>query len=176
MARAFIGVGSNIEPAQNVRAATHALARRLPLVGISTVYLTDALGDAAQPPYYNCVLEVNTEAPPREIKFGILRTIEDSLGRQRTTDKFAPRTIDLDLIVYGDLTLDRDGIRLPDPDILRRAFLAIPLYELAPNLVLAGYGVRISEIAARLPQHGMRPLQDYAQQLREEVVLQGGPI
>src|SRR5512143_3219639 len=59
MARAFIGVGSNIEPAQNVRAATHALARRLPLVGISTVYLTDALGDAAQPPYYNCVLEVN---------------------------------------------------------------------------------------------------------------------
>ena len=176
MARAFIGVGSNIEPAQNVRAATHALARRLPLVGISTVYLTDALRDAAQPPYYNCVLEVNTEAPPREIKFGILRTIEDSLGRQRTTDKFAPRTIDLDLIVYGDLTLDGDGIRLPDPDILRRAFLAIPLYELAPNLVLAGYGVRISEIAARLPQHGMRPLQDYAQQLREEVVLQGGPI
>jgi len=171
MARAFIGIGSNIDPADNVRAAIHALARQTRLIGISMVYLTDALGAAEQPPYYNCVVEIETEAPPAEIKFNILRNIENSLGRRRTEDKYAPRTIDLDLIAYGDLTIDAEGIRLPDPDILKRPFLAIPLFELAPDLVLPGYGLRISEIAAKLPQGGMKPLEDYARLLQEELIL-----
>lgn len=169
MARAFIGIGSNIEPAVNVRAAIHALARQTRLVAISMVYLTEALGDTGQAPYYNCVAEIESDAPPAEIKFEMLRNIESRLGRKRTADKYAPRTIDLDLIVYGDLTLDAEGIRLPDPDILERPFLAIPLFELAPDMVLAGYALCISEIAAGLPQDEMRPLRDYTKQLREEV-------
>ena len=127
------------------------------------------LATPEQPPYYNCVVEIETEAPPAEIKYGILRNIENDLGRKRTADKYAPRTIDLDLIVYGDLTMDAEGIRLPDPDILERPFLAIPLFELAPDMVLAGYGIRISEIAATLPQDGMKPLKDYTMLLREEI-------
>jgi len=169
MARAFIGIGSNIEPAENVRAAIRSLARQTSLVGISMVYCTDALDRPEQPPYYNCVVEIETEAPPAEVKHGLLRAIENNLGRKRTADKYAPRTIDLDLIVYGDLAMDAEGIRLPDPDILERPFLAIPLFELAPDMVLAGYGLRIGEIAARLPQDGMKPLKDYVSLLREEV-------
>jgi 2-amino-4-hydroxy-6-hydroxymethyldihydropteridine diphosphokinase len=170
MVRAFIGIGSNIEPAENVRSAIRSLSRQTRLLGISTVYLSAALERPEQSPYYNCVVAIETGATPAEIKFGILRRIEDQLGRRRTADKYAPRTIDLDLIVYGDLALDADGIRLPDPDILERPFLAIPLFELAPDLVLAGYDLPICEIAARLPQDGMEALQDYTRVLREEII------
>jgi len=169
MARAFIGIGSNIDPAENVQAAIRSLAQKTHLVGISMVYCTDALGRPEQPPYYNCVVEIETEALPTEVKHGILRTIENNLGRKRTEDKYAPRTIDLDLIVYGDLTIDAEGIKLPDPEILERPFLAIPLFELAPDMVLAGYGLRIGEIAAKLPLDGMKPLKDYVKLLREEM-------
>jgi 2-amino-4-hydroxy-6-hydroxymethyldihydropteridine diphosphokinase len=169
MARAFIGIGSNIEPAKNVRAAIHSLAQQARLVGISTVYCTGALDRPEQPPYFNCVVEIETEVPPAEVKHGILRPIEHSLGRRRSEDKYAPRTIDLDLIVYDDLTMDAAGITLPDPDILVRPFLAVPLFELAPDLVLPGYGLCIGDIAAKLPQDGMQPLQDYSTLLREEV-------
>jgi 2-amino-4-hydroxy-6-hydroxymethyldihydropteridine diphosphokinase len=170
MARAFIGIGSNIEPAENMHAAIRSLARQTRLTGISTVYLTQALGRPDQPPYYNCVVEIETEAPPAEIKYGLLRNIENDLGRLRTQDKYAARTIDLDLIVYGDLALDADGIKLPDPEILERPFLAIPLFELAPDLVLAGHGSHISEVAAGLPQEGMQPLKDYTGSLRKELL------
>jgi dihydroneopterin aldolase/2-amino-4-hydroxy-6-hydroxymethyldihydropteridine diphosphokinase len=169
MTRAFIGLGSNIEPASNVRAAILALDRLAHPVRASTVYLTEALGDTRQPPYYNCVAEIAIEIPPREIKFGLLRVIEDELGRKRTADRYAPRTIDLDLIVYGDLALDEDGLRLPDPDILKRPFLAVPLFELAPDLVLAGYDVSIGDVAARMPREGMQPLEDYTTRLRAEL-------
>lgn len=169
MAHAFISIGSNIEPAENVRAAICSLARQTRLIGISMVYCTAALGRPEQPPYYNCVVEIETKAPPAEVKHGLLRAIENNLGRKRTEDKYAPRTIDLDLLVYGDLVLDAEGIRLPDPEILERPFLAIPLFELAPDMVLAGYGLRIGEIAARLSQDGMKPLKDYVKLLREEM-------
>lgn len=168
MTRIFIGIGSNIEPAANVRAALHALASEARLHDISTVYLTEALGAAHQPPYYNCVAEIGTEASPREVKFGMLRGIEERLGRRRTADKYAPRPIDLDLIVYGDLVLDEGDLRLPDPDILQRPFLAIPLRELAPELVLAGYDLRIGEVAARQSPQGMQPLEDFTRLLRTE--------
>ncbi len=169
MTRAFIGLGSNIDPAGNVRSAVLALDRVAHPVRISTVYLTEALGDPTQPPYYNCVAAIATAMPPREIKFGLLRGIEDSLGRVRTADRYAPRTIDLDLIVYGELMLDEDGLRLPDPDILKRAFLALPLFELAPELMLAGYDVGIGEIAAGMQDTGMQPLEDYTSRLRDEL-------
>ncbi|HLP98109.1 MAG TPA: 2-amino-4-hydroxy-6-hydroxymethyldihydropteridine diphosphokinase [Sideroxyarcus sp.] len=169
MTRAYIGIGSNIIPAANVRAALRSLARQTQLVGISTVYLTAALGRPEQQPYYNCVAAIETEMPPPVLKH-ILRNIENSQGRQRTEDKFAPRTIDLDLLVYGDLAIDAEGMRLPDPEILERPFLAIPLCELAPDMVLAGQNRRISEIAAGMAPMEMQPLLDYSLGLRKELL------
>lgn len=151
-------------------AAVRCLASETRVTGISMVYCTKAIGRQDQPHYFNCVVEVDTEEPPAQMKHGTLRAIESRLGRARSEDKYAPRTIDLDLILYGDLAIDSDGIRLPDPEILERPFLAIPLFELAPDLVLPGYNSPIADIAARLPRHTMKPLEEYARMLQREVI------
>lgn len=169
MARAFVAVGSNINPARNVRAAIRALAVRLRVVAISTVYRTEPEGRPGQPPFYNCVIEINTGLSPQRLKFQILRGIEAARGRQRTADKDAPRIIDLDLLLYDDLVLNTGGLVLPDPDIARRPFLAVPLSELSPGLVLPGTLAPVAELAARLPSSGMRPRKAFTARLRREI-------
>ncbi len=166
MVRAFVSIGSNIDPEKNMLAAVRRLEQRTRVVGISMVYRSEALGRPEQPQYLNCVVAIETEVAPLRVKQDILRPIEDALGRQRSADKYAPRTIDLDLIVYDNLRLDADGLRLPDPQILERPFLAVPLLELAPDLVLPGFDQAIAAVAARLPSGGMAPLEDYARLLR----------
>ncbi len=169
MPRAYIGIGSNIEPAKNVRHAIHRLAEETRLIGVSTVYCTDALGRPEQPPYLNCVAAIDTEVPPIEVKRGMLHSIENAFGRVRTADKCAPRTIDLDLIVYGNLVIDAEGLKIPDPEILERPFLAIPIFELAPDLVLPGLRLNIGDIVAMLPRGEMKPLTDYSRLLKREL-------
>ena len=164
-----MAVGSNINPAANVRAAIRALALHAPIVAISTVYRTEPEGRPGQPSFYNCVLEIRTEMRPQELKSQVLRRIEADLGRQRTADKYAPRTIDLDLILYGDLVLDTSGLVLPDPQIARRPFLAVPLSELAPGLKLPGSDSKVVELAAKLPLDTMHPLTAYTGRLRTEI-------
>jgi len=169
MARVFIGVGSNIDPQANVREAAKLLARDVHVVAISTVYLTDAEGASEQSAFYNGVIEAETELPAAQLKHSLLRRIEATLGRRRTADKYAARTVDLDLLLYDDLLTDTGDLVLPDPDIARRPFLAIPLFELAPELALPGTGERIAEIAARFSDHPMTPLPEFTQQLRKEI-------
>ena len=166
MARAFIAVGSNINPAENVRRALIRLAQTAVVRGVSTVYLTEPVGCQDQASYYNCVIEVETDVGPQDFKCRVLLPIETSLGRTRTADRYAARTIDLDLILYGDLVVNQTGLVLPDPDIVHRAFLAAPLCELAPDLVLPGSGRSVRDIAAELSRQGMRPLDGYTRELR----------
>lgn len=168
MAKAFLSVGSNIDPVENVRRALELLDRHADITGISTVYLTPAENRPEQPSYYNCVIEVETDMPPLEFKLSILRAIEKKLGRERTEDKFAARPIDLDLILYDDVVMENEALILPDPQILRRAFVAIPLHELSPGLRIPGSGVSLTEIAASLSAHGMKPLNQYTEDLRKE--------
>ncbi len=168
MVRAFVSIGSNIDPETNVLAAVRLLRQRSRVAGVSMVYCSAALGRPDQPSYFNCVVELETDVSPLRLKQSLLGPIEEELGRKRTTDKYAARTIDLDLIAYGDLSLSSDGIELPDPQILERPFLAIPLVELAPDLVLPGLNLGIAEVAARLPRGSMRPLEDYARLVRAE--------
>lgn len=169
MARAFVGVGSNTDPAENVSKAIRLLARRARVLAVSTVYEAESEGGREQPPYYNCVVEVETELPALEFKRSVLRQIEQELGRQRSSDRYAPRTIDLDLILYDDLVAATDELTLPDPEIAHRPFLAIPLHELAPSLALPGSGVPIAEVAAALPRERMKPLTRYTELLRKEI-------
>jgi 2-amino-4-hydroxy-6-hydroxymethyldihydropteridine diphosphokinase len=172
---AFISIGSNIRPAENVRQAIHLLARQVRITGISTVYRTPAEGRPEQPAYYNCVVRIETDLPAGELKHRVLRGIERDLGRQRGSDKFAPRTIDLDLILCGQLAIEEGDLRLPDAQILIRPFLAIPLYELAPQLTLPGAGVPIKNIAAALADNshdGMAPLAEYTESVRNEILPQ----
>jgi len=169
MTQAFVSVGSNINPSANVRAAIRALALHMPVIAISTVYRTDAEGPPGQPFFYNCVVEIRTETAPQSLKTLVLRRIESDLGRRRTADKYAPRTIDLDLILYGELVLDKSGLVLPDPHIAYRSFLAIPLSELAPELKLPGTASRIADLAANLPSNTIHPLAAYTKRLRTDI-------
>lgn len=170
MTRAFVSVGSNIDPAANTELALRMLRRETRIRNISTVYQTEAEDRPEQPRYYNCVVEIDTVLAPRELKFDVLRKIEETLGRVRSSDKFASRTIDLDLILYDDLVMHTDDLVLPDPDITRRPFLAIPLHELAPGLVLPEPGARIEEIVRAMTPHHMKPLDHYTEHLRKEIL------
>lgn len=169
MARAFIGMGSNIEPEKNLLQAVRLLASEVRLLNISTVYLTEPIGSREQPSYYNCVAAIETQLLPQELKLTVLYRIESVLGRARGSDRYAPRTIDLDLILYGDLVLSEAGLNLPDPDIMDRPFLATGLREVAPDLVLPGSSVPISVIADRLTDPAMKPLESYTALLRGEI-------
>jgi 2-amino-4-hydroxy-6-hydroxymethyldihydropteridine diphosphokinase len=168
MARAFISIGSNIDPETNVRNAVHRLGSTARVTAISTVYRTEPVGPPGQPWFYNCVVEIETDLAPRELKFRLLRSIESELGRTRSSDIFASRTIDLDLILYDELVMTAPDLALPDPDIPQRPFLAIPLDELAPGLVLPGSGLRVQEAAAALSPNSMKPLSAYTEHLRKE--------
>ncbi len=169
MARAFVSVGSNIDPGENIGKAIRELTLHVRVVGISTVYLTEPEGRPGQPKFYNCVVEVASQIPPEDLKYKVLRRIEDDLGRKRTEDKYSDRTIDLDLILYDDLVINTDVIRLPDQQILVRPFIAIPLMELSPGLMLPGLGVNIDDVAGRLRACEMKPLGSYTERLRREI-------
>jgi 2-amino-4-hydroxy-6-hydroxymethyldihydropteridine diphosphokinase len=166
MPRAFVAVGSNIDPGRNMMEAIRQMASLLHIVGISTVYLSEALGRQEQPPYYNCVVEIDSESGPEELRTQF-RKIEMDLGRQRGPDRYAARTIDLDLILYDDLMLNTNDITLPDPEILHRPFLAFPLHELAPDLTLPGLGTTIADVVSRLPAEQICPLEEYTKLLRK---------
>jgi len=170
MARAFVSVGSNINPAENTAKAIHALNRETRITKISTVYLTEPKGRPEQPPYYNCVVKFETERSPVELKQRVLRKIEEELGRVRSRDKDAARTVDLDLILYDELVMTTEDLTLPDPDIVRRPFLAIPLQELAPGLLLPGSGLCIDEAASTLSQGTMKPLESFTESIRKEIL------
>ncbi len=169
MVKAFIAIGSNIEPAENVAQALRLLASYVRVTRISTIYLSPAESRPEQPPYYNCVAAIETAMPPREIKHSVLRPIEDTLGRVRSDDKYAARTIDLDLIAYGDLAIETGDCVLPDSQIGERAFLAVPLYEVAPDWVLPTSGVSIAATAARLAECELKPLDAYTAAIRGEL-------
>jgi 2-amino-4-hydroxy-6-hydroxymethyldihydropteridine diphosphokinase len=166
----FISVGSNIRPAENVHLALQILNGVVPLESLSTFYATLPLGRPDQPLFYNGVVKGQTELPPRVLKFQVLRGIETQLGRRRTQDQYAPRPIDLDVLLYGDRVEESAGLVLPDPEIAERPFLALPLYELAPDLVLPGSGRSLREIATAFLPHSMQPLLEYTEWLRKEIL------
>jgi len=169
MTRVYIGIGSNIDAEKNVRKALSLLAGKAHIVAISTIYRTEPEYShcvSEQPEYLNGVVAIETDLSPVELKNTILREIERELGRVRSDDRYAPRTIDLDILVFGDRVISENGLAIPDPQIPMRAFLAIPLFEVAPDLILPGSGQPIGEIAARHASHTMRPMIEYTFELR----------
>jgi len=162
MTRVFVGVGSNINPADNVRRAICLLGRKVRILGISTFYLTEALGRPHDLPFYNGVVAVEIDLPPTALKESALRRIEQEMGRRWTEDKYAPRVIDLDILFYEG---QADSV---DSEIGMRPFLAIPLYELSPDLMLPGLGA-IKDIAGALSNNDMKPLSEFTEQLRIDI-------
>jgi 2-amino-4-hydroxy-6-hydroxymethyldihydropteridine diphosphokinase len=166
----YIGVGSNIDPENNILSACALLKENAGLTGISVFYRTEPVGNRNQPRFYNGVVGIRTALTPESLKRDVLRAIESSLGRVRTGDRNAPRTIDLDILLFGDLVIRSGTLVIPDPYIEVRPFVGVPLYELAGDIALPGSGRRLKEIAGSAPKEGLEPLMDFTKRLRERML------
>ena len=144
---AYLSLGSNIAPEKNLPAAVRLLATMGRLVAVSSVWETAPLGVINQPNFLNAAALVETDMPALEFKQKILQHIEQTLGRVRHADKFGPRSIDIDLMLFNQQILDLDHRRIPDAEVLERAFVAIPLAEIAPDYCHPETGQTLSEIA-----------------------------
>jgi len=152
---AFVALGSNLgDPAQQIRAALRALAG-LPgtrLVRASSLYRNSPEGGRDQPEFMNAVAQIETSLGPRAL-LGRLLDIERDHGRVRDYPN-APRTLDLDIVLYGDSEVREDGLTIPHPRMLERAFVLVPLAEIAPGAVVPGTG-RIADLLGKLDASGM---------------------
>lgn len=148
----LLSMGSNIDPEQNLPAAAQRLARQVEVVAASRVFETAAAGAAGTAPFLNAALMIRTPLTAADLKFQVLRPLEAGLGRVRTHDRNAPRTIDLDISLFGDQVIDDPGhtLRIPDPEILTCGHVAIPLADVAPDTVHPETGERLDQIANRL--------------------------
>lgn len=153
--RAYIGLGSNLgERESMIRQALESLSL-LPetdLLRASSLYDTEPVGDVDQPNFLNAVAEVETDLSAAQLLWN-LQLIEKRLGRERTR-RWGPRVIDLDLLLYGQETIEEDTLRVPHPELTRRAFVLVPLVELEPLLVHPGTG---ETMLAHLSKLGARP-------------------
>ena len=143
MTRAFIGLGSNLGDREAQIAAAQELLRQeegIEVLAVSTLRLTDPVGYADQPRFLNGAAAVETSLSARGLLERLL-AIERSLGRERGLGpRFGPRTIDLDLLVFGAETIDEPGLQVPHPRLIERKFALEPLAELDPSLEVPGAG------------------------------------
>ncbi len=141
-ARAFIGLGSNLgDPAEQVRAGMAALARlaETRVEGCSSLYRSAPVGRRDQPDFVNAVCRVRTGLAPAALMQQLLG-IETAHGRERRGEKGGPRTLDLELLLYGDEAIHGESLTVPHPRLHERAFVLYPLSELEPDLVIPGHG------------------------------------
>jgi 2-amino-4-hydroxy-6-hydroxymethyldihydropteridine diphosphokinase len=148
MHEVYLAIGSNIDPHTHIPQALELVGETpgLHVARVSTFYCTPPLGRPDQQPYRNGAVRLQYDQDPHRLKFQILRPIEARLGRKRTPDAYAPRPIDLDILLFDTIVQHTDGLTLPDPDIRTRAFVAVPLAELAPDLVLPDTGERLRNL------------------------------
>src|SRR5690606_20649108 len=155
MHRAVVILGSNIDKEQNLPAAVEMLAGLVGVINVSSVYETAPEGLLEQPHFFNAAVLLQTDLTPAQLKDGPLSEIERRLGRRRSADKNAPRTIDLDIVLFDDevttyTPADGRVRHLPDADLLRFAHCALPVADLLPNTLHPQTGESLRSIAARL--------------------------
>lgn len=152
---AYIALGSNLRnPAVQVRSGLEELAM-LPdtrLARVSSLYQSAPVGYLDQPDYMNAVAQIETALAPRALLDELLG-IERRYGRVRDFPN-APRTLDLDIVLYGDNVVQEPGLTIPHPRMHERAFVLVPLAEIAPDLVVPGRG-RVSELVTRIDTAGL---------------------
>lgn len=144
--RAYVGLGANLDAREEtIRKALDLLGAhpRIDVVAVSTLRETEPWGPVGQqPPFLNGAAAVETSLEPRAL-LGVLLDVERRLGRVRE-ERWGPRTIDLDLLVYGGSVVDEPGLTVPHPRLRERAFALEPLVELEPELVVPGQGPAVA--------------------------------
>jgi 2-amino-4-hydroxy-6-hydroxymethyldihydropteridine diphosphokinase len=161
MVTAYLGLGSNLgNRLAFLRGGRDSLVSRFDIIlrRASGVYETDAVGGPADnPPFLNAVLEVETPLNPRELLTACL-TVEEEFGRTRQME-WAPRTLDIDLLLYNDLVVNESDLQIPHRHLQERTFVLAPLIELAPDLLHPTLQQTIRELADALPlPPGLAPL------------------
>jgi 2-amino-4-hydroxy-6-hydroxymethyldihydropteridine diphosphokinase len=157
-ARAYVGLGSNLDdPAAQLRRAFDELAALDGVHGVrrSRLFRTPPWGRLDQPHFVNAVAELDTTLSPRPL-LDRLQALEARFGRARR-ERWGPRVLDLDLLLHGDAVLDEDGLHVPHPRLHERAFVLVPLAELAPGLVVPGRGA-VSSLLAGVDATGIEAL------------------
>ncbi len=145
---AYVGIGANLgDRAANVAEALRELGAQptIEVVRVSSLYETSPVGRTDQPDFLNAVAAVRTMLAPNDFLRALLDT-ENKMGRVRNL-RWGPRVIDLDLLLYGDMQGDTPGLTIPHPRLRERAFVLVPLAEIAPNLRLPGDGQSVSDLA-----------------------------
>jgi 2-amino-4-hydroxy-6-hydroxymethyldihydropteridine diphosphokinase len=151
MRAAYIGMGGNLEswagaPQATLAAAALSLESLGRVVCRSSFYSTAPVGFAEQPRFVNAVVALETELPPHELLDGLL-AVEQKLGRKRAVG-FAngPRTLDLDILLFGDLEVREPGLEIPHPRLAERAFVLVPLSEIAAEVLVPGCGKTVGQL------------------------------
>lgn len=161
--KATIGLGSNLGDREaNLRQALEHLAQtpETAVVRASSLYDTEPVGVEEQPHFLNAVAQLETQLTPQQLLWN-LKLIERRLGRVRS-QRWGPRTLDLDLLLYEDLVLDEDDLQIPHPELAKRSFVLVPLVELDPLLVHPATG---ETMLALLQKLGARPLVKHGSRL-----------
>ena len=161
MASALIALGGNVGDVRSTfkkAIANICGMTQGALVARSSDYRTPPWGDEQQPPFVNACIEIDTRLDPHALLF-TLHGIEKTFGRDRAHERhWGPRTLDLDLLAYDDVRLDKPELTLPHPRLFERAFVLVPLAEIAPDRVIAGRRVR--DALAKLSTGGIERLPD----------------
>ena len=161
MSLAWVGLGANLgRPQQTLEQALMALdaLARTSVAAVSPAYWTEPWGVTDQPAFLNAVACLKTEQPPREL-LRLMLAIESGLGRHRDGVRWGPRELDLDLLLFDQQIIETPDLTLPHPRLHQRAFVLVPLVDLAPALEVPGHG-RVAELLEALPEeqlHGIRP-------------------
>jgi len=162
--RCFIALGSNLDdPESQLRRAVqqlHAL-RQTHVHDVSPVYQNPAVGPGEQPDYLNAVVALDSNLSPREL-LQVLQTIENNQGRRRDI-RWGARSLDLDILLYGDMRLDEPDLQIPHPRMLQRNFVLYPLFDIAPDLQLPDG----SSLSSHLDSCSNRGLSRLAIQIQE---------
>ena len=159
MPRAYVSIGSNVDKERHIRAALDELRARFGALTVSPVYESEAVGFEGEN-FYNLVVSFETTETPRAIAAALL-AIENAHGRVREPDrKFGPRTLDLDLILYGEAIIDEPGLRLPRAEIAEHAFVLRPLADIAPQEKHPCTGITFTRMWAqfRAPEQKLHPV------------------
>jgi 2-amino-4-hydroxy-6-hydroxymethyldihydropteridine diphosphokinase len=145
--KGFLSLGSNLgDRRENLKKAIAALGERVKIIRASRIYETAPVGLTEQSDFLNLVMEIETDLPARELLQAV-KAIEQTLGRQ-AGPRWGPRVIDIDILLLGEENIVEEGLKIPHPHMTERAFVMVPLAELAPNLLLGGETA--TAIAARL--------------------------
>ena len=146
--RLYLSLGSNIQPEANLRLAVRELMNFGHLLAVSSVWESAPVGYETQPNFLNAVVLLGTKMPADSFQESAIRGIEEALGRVRGKNKYGPRTIDIDIMLVNDEVMTLGHRRIPSPEILERAFVAIPMAEIDPEYRHPVTGQRMDEIAA----------------------------